>query len=634
MTMPNEQLTADPGLGLDSQVGTGVETYRIQRRTATLWFSAGLCGTLLAALDAGHGWSAGGLGLWFPGAGFLYDGLWYLTLASLVAFGLSIFGWIIVGGFVFPVTVWLGSAALAGLLADQNTWEPSGWVVPLIAVVSVAGAWLIGRLRTPRREEVAQELQAHLATIPYKPPSSSFAPARELTDDDLACARYMFDRALQPLDEFTGFTTIDQFRESAWRYQLVTMNYAFAALQANSLHAFRGYLHEAQANSVRKMLDRRVWHYWRIENFLGNLKISADPIKSENVMYSGWWALALGAYERATGDQQFSAPNALTLRESRRRSYAYDYPKIVDLMAKQFDERDLCFFPCEPNWVFTACNLYAMAGSLVYDREHGTNLGRDRLNAFTKTLEREFTSSDGRSVLIASRRTGLRISATGALAPASTSWLVNTVNPRVAQSYWALARHAMAEEAGGRLEDFELSTAASVDPGNYRPSKTFFWATSMLSAIELGDREMYELASARLDQNGYRDMDGVRTYSGSAYANHTAHLARFTEPGTWHRFAWGAVNPATRNGPYLDSLDYPSVLVAHATNDGTALRLVVVPGTGPVSTTLGFGGLAPNRSYRLVGASVDTDVDTDAHGRASAEILLQGRLALALTPNS
>src|SRR5690606_877011 len=140
-------------------------------------------------------------------------------------------------------------------------------------------------------------------------------------------------------------------------------------------------------------------------------------------------------FENATGDRRFSVPGALTFRDSEHRAYSYDYPTLVESLVQQFDERELCFFPCEPNWVFAICNLFGLTGALSFDRAHGTTRGRDRVEKFTRTLEREYTTSDGRFVLISSRRTGLRVASGSPISPSSLTWLTNMLSPRLAQTY-------------------------------------------------------------------------------------------------------------------------------------------------------------------------------------------------------
>ncbi len=609
-------------------ITAGPAIARQRRRSYVIWAVAALVG-LTPTIGAGNGFlRCVGLGLWFPGSGFLAAGAWWWTIVTLVVFAVSLGGWLGVGGFIFPVAVWLGSALVAGMGGDDIDANGAARVIlaaALALILRAAVGWNLKRVRT----RTATELDQQLSAIEVRTPPLVGGAVGELDEMDLAAARYIFDRALQPIDEFTGFTTIDQFRESAWRYQLVSMNYALASLQVNYAPAFRGYLLEAQANSITKMLDRRAWHYWRIENFIGNLKFGADPIRRENIMLSGWWALALGAFEVATGDRRFSAPGALTFSESERRSYVYDYPSVVDVITRQFDERELCFFPCEPNWVFAICNLFGTTGVLTFDNAHGTRHGRDRLERFASILEREFTTADGRFVMISSRRTGMRVASSSAINPASISWLTNMISPRLAQTYWEIGTSRMT--ANGPLGDYDVPLVDAVDPGNYRPNNSYFWAALMLSAREMGDEATYQAAAERMAANGHEVESGVLTYRGSAYANLTAHAGRFGSEGTWHRFAWG--DPARQVGPYLDGVSYPDVLVARAVSDGRALDLVLKPGGRGSRQPAGLRGLVPNRRYRFnATGSPALELTADERGQVAIEIEVDGRTEVRLEP--
>ena len=49
------------------------------------------------------------------------------------------------------------------------------------------------------------------------PQLASDLPVAESSPDDLARLRYALDMALQPVERFDGFTTLDQYREAAAR---------------------------------------------------------------------------------------------------------------------------------------------------------------------------------------------------------------------------------------------------------------------------------------------------------------------------------------------------------------------------------------------------------------------------------
>ena len=89
--------------------------------------------------------------------------------------------------------------------------------------------------------------------------------------------RYLLDLSLQPIESF-GVLHIEQYLLSALRYQLNYTCYALALAQYNFTPAFTGYLTEAQANTIEKMRDKRVWGYWAHECLVGYQRW--NPIRS------------------------------------------------------------------------------------------------------------------------------------------------------------------------------------------------------------------------------------------------------------------------------------------------------------------------------------------------------------------
>jgi hypothetical protein len=88
---------------------------------------------------------------------------------------------------------------------------------------------------------------------------------------------------------------------------------------------------------------------------------------------------------------------------------------------------------------------------------------------------------------------------------------------------------------------------------------------------------------------------------------------------------------AWREGPLLERVEYPDVLVAKAVGDGTALDLSLLPGRGPGRHTLGLSQLRPAKRYRCEG-TVEGEVEADAGGRASVTIELAGRSEVHVRP--
>src|SRR5207249_3138971 len=110
-------------------------------------------------------WQAAGLGLLFPGAGFISVGGWALLLipTTLALFALAAFAWFGSGMVMAPVIVWLGSAALAGALAGQAP-VPYAPFIALGAVIAL-GTWVSWRGAEKRRSAVGVR-QTREAAIP------------------------------------------------------------------------------------------------------------------------------------------------------------------------------------------------------------------------------------------------------------------------------------------------------------------------------------------------------------------------------------------------------------------------------------------------------------------------------------
>src|SRR5262249_41442767 len=147
------------------------------------------------------------------------------------------------------------------------------------------------------------------------------AEAKELSPHDLKLMRFLLDRALQPVENFDGFEWLDQFQTAAIRYQLNFIGYALALAQATRLPALRGYRDEAQRRLIDKQTDHRVWRYWALENFWGNLRTDRDPVARENIMFTGFCATQIAMYQAASGRRDYDRPKSFAMRHPSGRSF-------------------------------------------------------------------------------------------------------------------------------------------------------------------------------------------------------------------------------------------------------------------------------------------------------------------------
>ncbi len=612
----------------------GPITRRRLRRTFASVASGWVLGAVLLLIGSSATWKAFGLGLIMPGGGFVYTSDPLLVALSLLAFALALVIYWAIGPVLLPPAVWVGAAALSATRTDTGLWDWARSAVPVALVTTLAIGLLAQRITFRRRLRRGRELNLRLEKVTFPVSAAPAAPpVTESSPEDLAALRYALDLALQPMECWDGFLFADQFREPAVRYQLNFLQYAVAMSQYTRTPAFTGYLAEAQRNAIEKMLQPRVWKYWRWENLWGNLRWEPDPLRRDNVMLSGYWGVMLGLYESLTGDARYSEPGALTFRNGRREIYPYDFNRVAKLMRANLLGSPFCMFPCEPSWIYPFCSSYALNTVILHDRLHGGD-SSDVITGYRDSFDRDFLRPDGRIVAIRNGRLGFALAAAPTINEAVLVPWLNAGLPDFSQRLWWLMR-----ERGIDLDADEVLPSIRnldrVDVGNYRfGADTFARTMVVLAAREMGDDEAAEAVQQSIDASALLEhQDGVRRYRGlSPYGNLAHTLARFTRQNSMREMI--AFNPPDTwsSGPRLTGAAYPDVLVARAVTDGRALDLVLRPGAEPVRTSLALDRLIPDATYEVDGASPQRLV-ADAHGEATVlDIDLGDRVELRVRP--
>ena len=456
-------------------------------------------------------------------------------------------------------------------------------------------------------------------------------PVAELTPDDLELQRYLLDLSLQPLDSFDGFSHIEQYLLSALRYQLNYACYALAQAQYNYAPAFTGYLTEAQANTIEKMRDKRVWGYWAHECLVGYQRWNPDPIVFANVMYTGFFGVMLGMFE-TLNDNRFSEPGALTLRWNEDTEYVYEFGSLCEAIVHNMDiSNHGPLYPCEPRLIYPMCNAFSLSTLLVHDRLHGTAFGTDRTEQMAKAFRtHKYLKRDNR--FVAARGPlkffmGPSVGNDGVL-----SYWLNFAMPEQATKTWENLREKLVRITDDDVE-IEATSWETLDPGNYSRGTGMSRVSVMASAKEHGDNEMADALEMSLDKR-YKTVrkDGARAYTGiSSWGNAGHVLARFTTENSMADLLAGKVPAQWKSGPVLAQAAYPDVLVARAVTDGRALDLVLRPGNDGGRTTLGVQRLAPLHDYVVIGG-LEESVTADDEGRALVTVDLDDRLEVVLRP--
>ncbi len=624
----------------------GPLTRGLLRRCALVYGVLALVGLLLAQTGESSGTQAFGLGLVFPGGGFVHfaAGGWPSVLAhvgclllSFLLFVISLLLWFGTGNQLAPLVAWLGSAMAAWAMAHEQTLAGSSLIVSALAATT-----LIAGLRQFRRNLEARKarLVTRNATITDWPAvvtplsgDGSLPRVGELSPEDLAALRFALDRALQPVDAFDGFDIIEQFQPSALRYQINNLGYVLSLANYTHLPAMHAWLHEAQRNLIEKKKAHRVWQYWGLENLWGNFSTNADPVARDNVMYSGWYAAQLGLYEAVTGDRRYQQAGAITLEGARGQRYVHDYPGIVRQLVANEAASPFCLFPCEPNWIYPLCNNQAVVGIKAFDRAHGTHYWRDIEASYRGHLEREFIDVDGHMVLIRSTRTGFTIPGlSSSKEDAIFCFWMHAVFPDLARRLWAVARAELFADRGGALALLPLKPW--LDPGNYRFNTAYALGALGMAAAELGDDAALAAVRQHITALPAQHAGGVLSYPGCSIWTHAFLLkTRLGRANALADLVSTGMPKPWREGPVIAEANYPDLLVARAVSDGVALDAVCYPGRSGGVVNLGIGQLRPGVRYRCEGTREGEGI-ADARGQLGLTLALEGRLEVKISPLS
>ncbi|MCB1747509.1 MAG: hypothetical protein H6977_08085 [Gammaproteobacteria bacterium] len=626
----------------------GPVTAARHRRNAIVYAALFLLGLAPTWLGGSAAWQAAGLGLLVPGGGFLALGAHGIVLLALTVavFWLACVAWFWAGMVVAPLTVWLGSALLAGATVGDVAWAPGAWLAPLAAAGLFAWFQYRGmKRRAADRASYALRqtfFEASRSEVNERVRAEPEAGTRELDLEQLKSLRYVYDRALQPVGEFAGYTVIDQFQPAALRYQINHLGFALAIAQTHYAPSFTGYLGQAQRNLVETYLDPKVWTYWVLESMWGHFNFTNfDPAAKDNIMLTGWYGMHVNAYMKASGDRRYAEPGSLTFRLNDSTAFAHSAHTLAQSVADNLQRSDFCLYPCEPNWVYPVCNMYGMSSLAAHDAVFGSDYVQRLLPHWLDQLETEFTDGKGSIIGLRSYWTGLEIPFYAG--EAGFAFFANVFSPALARRLWAVGRKelafCLAENAAGRqrlsIPPEAMSFIDTIDPGNYRKGVLFPYAAVAICGREFGDDDLADAAIESMDEDcGRVETDGVVSYTkASCLANVWAVEGKLLGTGDFRNtFVKGPPETAL-SGPALAAAAYPEVLVAKAFSDGAALDLVLYPGRADGPQTLAFERLLPGRAYAVSGA-LEAVLSADGEGRAQLEVPLSGRTVLKLAPRT
>ncbi len=624
----------------------GPVSRRLIARTGLLLAAQIILGSLMVFLSSSDRVRAIGLGLVFPGAGFLFSASPIGLLVTLAVMVLAVvLWWGISAHFGIPL-VWWGSALLAGVLVDGprvftdrgTTW---GWAIPAAYLAGLAVVALVS-LHYERRyhARLAQvpELNRYLAATTV--PGAVTEPIA-LGDVDRELVRWAYDLALQPLDRFEGFDWGEQIHgPTCVRYQLDFLTWALALHAVNHVPNAPATVERAMAALIERQTDIRVWGYWRTLNRIGNFRNDPDPILHDNIMFSAFLLETINMYEAATGDDRFDAEDGLTFVWKDGRTFTYGHERLAQAVHRNVSQSELGLFPCEPGWVFTACNTFAAQGLAGHARHHGSHYWADVHDHWRRGLEQEMLTPDGNFLHIRSKLTGLSFD-TGEV-PGGQYFTTGTngfvdVAPDLAARGKALALRGvdarldtLATHIRDGVLDLELTPAPERNTGI--ATSVPEWTGLIGATLAAGRRDVATAAIATASQHcgtGGRWPDRPLT---AGVQNTGIHMVvRWGTPMSTGDLAIRGYRAP--EGPVLANDLWPALLVTEArAPEPATLEVTVEPGLCSGNHRFELEHLRPEVTYVVESLSGRFTVRADSDGRAAVDVPVAGLTRVRIAP--
>ncbi len=541
--------------------------YRLRRFYAmlALVFAAGVAPILLGMSAQ---WKAFGLGLLFPGAGFLYAGSAVsiaFAVASFAAFAVIMFIWWARGVILGPPGVLVGTALLSAAWIEGGVgvaWME--WAIPA-AVVATHGYFAVKRRTTFAAQQArGVKLNAEITQVAPILRDYPVTAAPEMPASQIKEYRRMLDLALQPVDSWEGFSTDDTWQDGALRYQICTMSWNLSLGQYTQLPAFHGYLNTAQENLIRKHIDRKTWNYWYWESLWGNLKPDKNPVHIDNIMLTGFLGVSLGLFETASGTSPFKDDGALTFRWDEQTAFPYSHSTMLEEVVKNYKRYDLGWFPCEPKWVYSMCNLVGRTSLALHDARHGTDYVGAISNRFDHTMHEEMMMADGRIKVCTSTPFGFQVPSLSGLF--GETWGIRFMTPYApdqAERLWQVLKQDFIRVTDDGMLDITLlplgwDTRKPADFSKWpelNPMIMVLW-----SSLEMGDEEVIAATRKTIDAKYGEGIADSMTWSGR---NTVRDMVTKGLPEAW------------ATGPILADAKYPEAIVTRAVTDGTALKAML-----------------------------------------------------------
>ncbi|KAJ4263307.1 hypothetical protein NW762_006125 [Fusarium torreyae] len=249
------------------------------------------------------------------------------------------------------------------------------------------------------------------------------------------------------------------------------------------------------------MLLGDVWGYWYLTSQSGIFvdpdlkelrKPWADPIKMENIMYSGHLLHMVSLYSMLFDSDRYEENDALsfswepTFWGMGSEKFTYNLTSLQEAILKEMERENWLGVCCEPNSIFIVCNQFPMIGMRYNDARKGTDVAPTVLGKYQKAWNSTgMFQDDG---LLIDWFSPKQSSKTYAQDPGFTAWtaaFLNAWNPVIANTAYKTAHkmvlQTMANYSHSAAANYPVKPSTAAKPVKPLPG----YVAQMIS--EVGD---------------------------------------------------------------------------------------------------------------------------------------------------
>ncbi|KAK7063657.1 Ldi domain-containing protein [Favolaschia claudopus] len=264
--------------------------------------------------------------------------------------------------------------------------------------------------------------------FPETLPASILAGAQKLSLKQAGHIRHIYNLATTRPGEWPRMSSMIPGQEyfDALRYQLGHMTYAMGAAHYHRLPALRSVFKSLFESLISRMLEKDVWTFWYNTSQSGKLsdpqikellKPRADPVLTENIMYSGHLFMMSALHAMLFDDDKYDEPDSFVFNweplfwgmGSER--FSYNRTSLQKAIMDEFEREKWIGVCCEPNCVFIICNQFPIIGIRYTDVRNGTNIVDGVIENYTAAWKGKdgFVQDDGLFIRMMRSKHGDRV---------------------------------------------------------------------------------------------------------------------------------------------------------------------------------------------------------------------------------